>query len=105
MKRHPFDTISFIFGLLFTVFGLTFLLSQDPWNLLFDSFSLGWLLPMVVLAGGAALLVSALRPDARAITDSPLTRSSPPSSPMSDTGGSVPGTPAVEGHPGATEEE
>jgi len=99
MKRHPLDAISLVFGLLFTAFGLTFLVSGDPWDLLFDSFSLGWLLPMVVLAGGAALLVSALRPDAKTITDSPLTR---PASTGSD---SPAAAPAVESHPGAAEEE
>lgn len=105
MKRHPIDIISLIFGLLFALFGLTFLLSQDPWDLVFDSFSLGWFLPLVVLAGGAALLVSALRPDAKSITDSPLTRSTPPTPSMPAPTESAPGAPAVEGHPGATEEE
>lgn len=99
MKRHPLDTISLLFGLLFTAFGLTFLIATDPWNLVFDSFSLGWLLPLVVLAGGAALLVSALRPDAKAITDSPLTRTT------SGSQTSAAGAPSVESHPGATEEE
>ena len=99
MKRHPLDTISLVFGLLFAGFGLTFLVSADPWDLVFDSFSLGWILPLVVLAGGAALLVSALRPDAKTITDSPLTRSTATRS------GSMPVAPAVESHPGATEEE
>ena len=98
MKRHPLDTISLVFGLLFAAFGLTFLIATDPWDLVFDSFGLGWLLPLVVLAGGAALLVSALRPDARTITDSPLTRSA-------KTGPDSPAAPAVDGHPGATEEE
>ena len=92
MKRHPLDTISLVFGLLFAAFGVTFLVAQDPWDLLFDSIRLGWILPLVVLAGGAALLVSALRPNAKAITDSPLTRSA-----------ATP--PTVESHPGSTEEE
>jgi len=99
MKRHPLDTISLLFGLLFTAFGLTFLIATDPWDLVFDSFSLGWLLPLVVLAGGAALLVSALRPEAKAITDSPLTRST------STEPASTASAPAVESHPGATEED
>lgn len=99
MKRHPLDTISLVFGLLFAVFGLTFLISADPWDLVFDSFSLGWILPLVVLAGGAALLVSALRPEAKAITDSPLTRSTTTAT------DSPAAAPAVENHPGATEEE
>lgn len=92
MKRHPLDTISLVFGLLFAAFGVTFLVAEDPWDLVFDSVSLGWILPLVVLAGGAALLVSALRPGARAITDSPLARSAATA-------------PAVESHPGSTEEE
>jgi hypothetical protein len=92
MKRHPLDTISLIFGLFFAAIGLTFLVSEDPWDLVFDSVSLGWVLPFVVLAGGTALLVSALRPNAKAITDSPLT-------------GSAASAPAVERHAGAGEEE
>jgi hypothetical protein len=99
MKRHPLDTISLVFGLLFAGFGLTFLIATDPWDLVFDSVNFGWLLPIVVLAGGAALLVSALRPDAKAITDSPLTRSTTTGA------GSAPVAPAVESHPGAGEEE
>jgi hypothetical protein len=99
MKRHPLDTISLVFGLLFAGFGSTFLIATDPWDLVFDSFSWSWVLPMVVLAGGAALLVSALRPDAKAITDSPLTRSATTGA------GSAPATPAVESHAGSTEEE
>ncbi len=91
MKRHPLDIISLVFGLFFTLTGLTFLVSEDPWDLLFDSVSFGWVLPFAVLAGGA-LLVSALRPNARPITDSPLTRSAAR-------------TPGVEGHSGAGEEE
>ena len=73
MKRHDFDAISFVFGLMFTLFGLTFLIVEDPWDLVFDSISFGWVLPLVVIAVGAALLVSVLRPKAGAITDSPLT--------------------------------
>lgn len=99
MKRHPLDTISLVFGLLFAGFGLTFLIATDPWDLVFDSFSLGWLLPIVVLAGGAALLVSALRPEAKSITDSPLTRSTTTGA------GSPAGAPAVESHPGTADEE
>lgn len=101
MKRHPLDTISLVFGLLFAGFGLTFLISADPWNLVFDSVSFGWILPLVVLAGGAALLVSALRPEAKAITDSPITRSSETAA--DSAASTVP--PAVESHPGTTEEE
>jgi hypothetical protein len=99
MKRHPLDTISLVFGAVFTAFGLTFLVSADPWDLVFDSVSWSWVLPMVVLAGGAALLVSALRPDAKSITDSPITRST-----TTETD-SAPTAPGVEGHPGTTEEE
>ncbi len=92
MKRHPLDIVSLVFGLFFATVGLTFLVSEDPWDLLFDSVSLGWVFPFVVLAAGAAMLVSALRPNAKAITDSPLTPSAA-------------GAPGVEGHPGAGEEE
>jgi uncharacterized membrane protein len=92
MKRHPLDIVSLVFGLFFAAIGLTFLVSEDPWDLVFDSVSIGWILPFVVLAGGAAMLVSALRPDAKALTDSPLT-------------GSAPSAPTVESHTGAGDEE
>ena len=101
MKRHPLDTISLVFGLLFAGFGLTFLIAEDPWDLVFGSFSFGWVLPLIVLAGGAALLVSALRPEAKAITDSPLTRSR--TAGTDSPAAAAP--PAVESHPGAAEEE
>lgn len=62
MKRHPLDPISLLFGLAFSAIGLLFLTSTDPWDWFFVSGRFDWLLPLVVLAGGAALLVSALRP-------------------------------------------
>ena len=90
MKRHPLDIVSLVFGLLFTAVGLTFLVSADPWDLLFDSVSFGWILPTVVLAGGAAMLISAVR-------QSPQTADSPASSSAV--------APGVERHAGAREEE
>lgn len=40
MKRHPLDIVSLVFGLFFAAVGLTFLVSEDPWDLVFDSVSL-----------------------------------------------------------------
>lgn len=64
MKRHPLDLVSAIFGALFTAAGLIFLISPDPWSLLFETANLSWVFPTVVLIGGAALLFSVANPRA-----------------------------------------
>lgn len=61
MKAHRFDAVSFIFGAVFTAIGLVFLIAGDPWELLFDGFNLTWVFPLMVLIGGATLLISVLR--------------------------------------------
>lgn len=61
MKAHRFDTISFIFGAVFSAIGLVFLVSARPWDLLFDGIELRWVVPLLVLIAGAMLLVSVLR--------------------------------------------
>ena len=59
MKAHPFDPWSFIFGVLFVVVGGTFLLVDEPFPL-FTILSYGgdWLIPIVVMVVGLAILVS-----------------------------------------------
>ncbi|HEY7704191.1 MAG TPA: hypothetical protein VID03_05100 [Acidimicrobiia bacterium] len=61
MKAHPFDPWSFIFGVLFVVVGGTFLVVDEPFPL-FAILSYGgdWLIPIVVIVVGLALLVSTL---------------------------------------------
>ena len=56
MYRHPFDPISFFFGLVFTVGALSALFVDDPWP-----FGRARLWPIMLIAGGLALLVAALR--------------------------------------------
>lgn len=64
MKAHRFDAISFIFGAVFSAIGLVFLIAGEPWELLFDGFNLAWVFPLLVLIGGATLLISVVRRDA-----------------------------------------
>lgn len=89
MKRHPLDITSLIFGLVFALFGLVFLVSTDPWDFVFDSADFGWVIPAIVFLGGASLLVSVFRPR--------------------DTGTAADGTsaflPAVESHLGAGDQQ
>lgn len=63
MKRHSLDLVSLVFGTLFTAAGLIFLISPDPWSLLFESTNLSWVFPTLVLVGGAALLFSMNKPN------------------------------------------
>jgi cytochrome c-type biogenesis protein CcmH/NrfF len=59
MKAHAFDPWSFIFGVLFVLMGGTFLLVDEPFPLFtILSYSGDWLIPIVVLVIGVALLVS-----------------------------------------------
>lgn len=73
MKRHSLDLVSLIFGALFTAAGLLFLISPNPWSLLFESANLSWVFPTLVLLGGAALLFSMAKPNARRSASSPAT--------------------------------
>lgn len=73
MKRHPFDTVSFVFGAVFTLFGLTFLIMDDPWDIVFGSANFTWVMPAILLVAGAAMMLSILRPGTKAVTDSPIT--------------------------------
>ncbi len=62
MKRHPLDAFSLIFGLVFVVLGLTFLIpatGEDFARTLVQV--VGWGGPVLVVAAGLALLLPALR--------------------------------------------
>lgn len=60
MERHSFDTVSFVFGLIFVAAGVVFTVATNPWNLL-GGLSLGWLWALALIAVGVALLVPVLR--------------------------------------------
>lgn len=63
MKRHPFDVLSFSFGVIYTLIGLIFLIPMTPFDLLETvTLSMRWVWPVAVLVIGAAILVPALRP-------------------------------------------
>lgn len=73
MKRHPFDAISFFFGLVFTVGAVSALVAgADPWP--FDRAGV-W--PVLLIVGGVVMLVASVRRDRRsedqAIFDEPAT--------------------------------
>ncbi len=56
MKRHPFDPVSFVFGLIFVLMaGAAAVNDEIDWDLA------PWLIPAAVLMLGIGLLASALR--------------------------------------------
>lgn len=61
MKSHRFDPISFVFGLGLTVVGMMFLIPATPRGAvdLFVRFG-AWVWPAVLLAVGAAIILSAI---------------------------------------------
>jgi len=61
MRKHPFDAISFIFGLIFVLLAAGISLPEEPWDLLFGGFSFGWIIPAVLILIGGALVLPAIR--------------------------------------------
>jgi hypothetical protein len=59
MRRHSFDIFSFVFGLVFVALGLAYLVNDGRWR--FDAGP--WVWPVVLLFGGAVVLLSTLRDD------------------------------------------
>ncbi len=57
MYRHPFDAISFFFGLLFIAGALSAVFVDDPWP-----FGRGGVWAIMFIVGGLALLIAAVRP-------------------------------------------
>ena len=56
MKRHPFDPVSFVFGLIFVLMaGAAAVNDEIDWDLA------PWLIPAAVLMLGIGLLASAIR--------------------------------------------
>ncbi len=63
MRRHPFDIFSFVFGLVFVALGLAYLVNDGRWR--FDAGP--WVWPVVLLVGGAIVLLSTLRDERQAL--------------------------------------
>jgi hypothetical protein len=59
MYRHPFDAVSFFFGVLFIAGALSAIFVDDPWP-----FDRGGLWAIMLIVGGLALLIAAVRPGA-----------------------------------------
>lgn len=58
MKTHKFDTLSFLSGLVFTAFGLLFLIPNQTDDLIKYVTGLGtWVWPVILLGVGVAILV------------------------------------------------
>jgi hypothetical protein len=57
MHRHPFDAISFFFGLLFTAGAVSALVTGDAWP-----FGHGRIWPILLIAGGVILVFASIVP-------------------------------------------
>ena len=69
MQRHNFDLLSFAFGLIYALLGLLLLIPATAFDLVpMISLSARWVLPLVVLGLGAAIVIPLLR---RAREDDP----------------------------------
>jgi len=54
VKKHPFDAVSFVFGILFLGFGLPLLLSDSD----LSGLKASWLFPAFLVFAGVVLLIS-----------------------------------------------
>ena len=61
MRRHEFDPISFVFGMIFAVIGVAFLTGRVD----LGDLHLRWLWPIPLIAVGLALLVTTQRREGR----------------------------------------
>ncbi|MDJ0923141.1 MAG: hypothetical protein QNJ77_01160 [Acidimicrobiia bacterium] len=57
MKRHPFDPVSFIFGVLFLAVGIPMMFSERGFVL----FEGRWVAPAVLIVAGAVVLAASRR--------------------------------------------
>lgn len=72
MKTHKFDSISFLSGLIFTGFGLMFLIPNSTEDLINTVVDMGsWAWPLILLGLGLALVVP-LFVKAAKVTDAEL---------------------------------
>lgn len=61
MKTHKFDALSFVSGLVFTGFGLLFLIPNQTEDLIDSIVDIGsWAWPIILLGIGLAILVPVL---------------------------------------------
>jgi hypothetical protein len=61
MKTHAFDGVSFFSGLVIAAIGLLYLIPNTPSDIIDAMSRLGnWFWPLLLLAGGVAVLVPAL---------------------------------------------
>ena len=74
MKRHNFDIFSFVSGLVFAGLGVSYLINDGRWRL--DAGP--WLWPVILLAGGAVVLIATLRDEQTSRTaDTPILDADP----------------------------
>lgn len=72
MKRHRFDALSFVSGLLITLLGLAFLLPRTWGDFAHYAGRLSvWFVPVLLLVIGVAVLVPALIPTRTEKVDGP----------------------------------
>ncbi len=67
MKTHPFDAISFVFGLLFAGLGAVFILAPNPWLAMLD-LRWSWVLPLIVIGAGLWIVRSLIRTKPQDVT-------------------------------------
>lgn len=61
MKIHKLDTVSLVFGALFTLLGLAFVVFENPWRALIIDVSWSWLGPLALVGLGLIVLAPLLR--------------------------------------------
>jgi hypothetical protein len=61
MNAHRFDSVSFIFGVLFATVGGLFIASTSPWRWLVVDLRWSWVGPALLIALGVAIIVPVLR--------------------------------------------
>lgn len=69
MKPHQFDPISFVFGVLFVAIAAAVALPETPWEFVFGGISFGWLLPLLLIVVGVALLAPVFQRRERSTTE------------------------------------
>ena len=82
MKRHRFDILSFVGGLVFAGAGIAYLVNDGRWR--FDAGP--WVWPAVLLVGGAIVLLSTIRDERHTRTDAGSDTTSTPAASMQSTG-------------------
>ncbi|MDP9341732.1 MAG: hypothetical protein M3Q23_06445 [Actinomycetota bacterium] len=78
MRRHEFDPISFVFGMIFAVLGLAFLSGRVD----LGDLHLRWLWPVPLIAVGLALLATTRRRDPDRAVPGPATAPQPDAPPQ-----------------------